>query len=198
MSGCCEQSLVQQLIPVVPVVLVYFGARFAIRNKQVDMVVNAHERFDRLQIKRTEILVEQARMGDGGSGVWSKKRLELEAVLYFDRFWSLQFDSYVAWYEGYIPTSIYLHWLHARWKGLREPSEKWTLNGETLASSLQRVNSSWARSSNRRSRETKRLEEFIGLMAQLRKNRVLDLETTLREVGPARVVRVGRYIFGAL
>lgn len=190
-----QPLLISQLAPVFSAAFIYASTRFSIKNKQLDIVAGFHQRYDQLQVKRTEILVEQARVGEPGA--WSPKRLEVEAVLFFDRFWSLQFDEYVAWYDGYVPTSTYVHWLYARRRELQNPGDNWTLHGETLGSSFTRVEKLWARNLDSGSKETKRLSEFVQLVRELKLSVPVDVEKAIRKVGPGKWVRGRRWSFGA-
>lgn len=180
------------------VVVAYVAARLNLRNKQVDFVLHSHKQFDELQKKRLEIRVEESRLKTIlEDGKWNRERLGLEADMYFDRFWSLQFDGYIAWYDGYVPTSLFTYWLFARWRELYEPTKEWTLGGRTLASSLQVVRKRWATNPDPRSKQTLQLGKFINLMLDLSTGRMVDIDTLLARHGPSTWRRIMRKFFGA-
>jgi hypothetical protein len=130
-----ETEIFWKLIPIITsgltLVVVYLNARFGIRNKQADLVIHFHKQFDELQKKRTELRTAQSENTASVPGAWSQQRLDVEADMFFDRFWSLQFDQFLGWYEGYVPTRLYVYWAFSRWRELHKasPDSEWTLGG---------------------------------------------------------------------
>ena len=127
-----------KLIPIITsalaLVVIYVNVRFGIRNKQADLIIHFHKQFDELQKKRCELRTGESETAAATTGAWSAQRIDIEAEMFFDRFWSLQFDEFLAWYEGYIPTRIYVYWAFSRWRELHKalPGPDWTLSGKTM------------------------------------------------------------------
>lgn len=179
----------------------YTVARFAIRNKQVDFLLYDHKQFDALQEKRTDILVQEKALAAATPGTapagWTRDQLEIEAEVFFERFWSLQFDSYIGWFEGYIPTHLYKFWLFSRWRELSKPSAEWTLAGRTLRSSLARVNDRWHMNPDPKSSQTWQVHNFVNLMLDLGTGRTVDIDELLKKYGPPWWLRWSRRFLGA-
>lgn len=98
--------------------------RFNRRSKQADIQVGFHNRFDGLQVERAKLLCRSA--SDAPSTE------DHQAKIFFDRFWSLQFDQYVAWQHRYVSDDLYRFWVFARWRQLQHPTPDWNLNGLTV------------------------------------------------------------------
>lgn len=109
------------------------------KTKQVDIQGGFHERFDRLQEARARLLLR-------APGNLPPPHSDFEAQIFFDRFWSLQFDQYVAWQQGFVDDDIYRFWVFARWRQLRDSSgTHWLLNGLTPRATFVKVSETWAR-----------------------------------------------------
>jgi hypothetical protein len=186
----------------------WFTFRATARNKQADLIVHFHKQFDELQKKRAEILVAQAERvasedPDANAtlknvSLWSDKKLTIEAQVFFDRFWSLQFDEFHAWYEGYLPTSLYTYWAFARWRQLHDSSEHsadWLLDKRTVAGSLDELWKRWHFDSG----SSTHVMRFIGLMFALKENgnhADPDIARQLRRYGPSLRRRCVRRLLG--
>jgi len=176
----------------------YVTARLSVKNKQIDFLLYDHKQYDELQKKRLEIRIEEARLGTLPTvSEWEKKRLALEVDMFFDRFWSLQFDGYVAWYDGYVPTSLYTFWLLARWREMYDPSPEWTLDKTTVPASLEIVSERWSLNPDPRSRETHQLDKFVRLMTDLGTERNVNIDELLKQYGLSPIRRVLRKFLGA-
>lgn len=176
----------------------YTVARFSIRNKQIDFLLYDHRQFDELQKKRVELLVEKKKLeSDLPSPHWAQEHLQIEAEIFFDRFWSLQFDGFVGWFEGYIPTSLYKHWLFARWQEIVRPTENWTFAGKTMQTSLKRIDEEWPVNLDRKSFQSRELCKFLDLMKELTQGPRVDADLLLRKYGPHSLIRGLRWLFGA-
>lgn len=176
--------------------LAYTTIRSEMRSKQVDVITDDHKRFDELQALRTKILVAETEIQSGVPDCWTKARLEVEATMFFDRFWSLQFDAYIAWLHGYVPSTVYTYWIFARWRELRSPSADWTLAGKTLPSTLGDISERWRRNPDQQSRQSKHVNDFIAIMERLRDHETISIEALLRELGPPRGAALTRKFFG--
>lgn len=187
------------IIAFLALLISYTVARFSIRNKQVDFLLYDHKQFDELQKKRTELLVEQDNRKYGREDQWSETRFLIEVDMFFDRFWSLQFDSFVGWWEGYMPTSLYKFWLFSRWRELSHSSPGWTFaEDRTMRSSLISLNQRWSVNPDPRSSQTMQLSNFMDLMFELSENkRRVDIDALLIKYGPPRAIRTLRKFFGA-
>ena len=191
-----------QVMPIITsllaLVFIYTNARFSIRNKQADLIIHFHKQFDEMQKKRCELLVAQAELASGSAGAWSPERINVEAEMFFDRFWSLQFDQFLAWYEGHLPTSIYIYWVFSRWRELHQPSAGWTVCASTLVSTLDTLNIRWQKNQDKSSRLSAHLTSFFGLMFALKQNAAsAEVEEQLGHFGPSAARRFGRWLFGA-
>jgi hypothetical protein len=178
-------------------VVAYAVARFSIRNKQLDFILYDHKQFDELQKKRCELLVEKARIKAGESGSWKSERLTIEAKMFYDRFWSLQFDGFVAWSDGYLPTSLFIYWLFSRWREFKEPSEDWAFETQTMQTSFADVTKRWHRSPDERSKQSQQVNKFMGLMNALQMSQTTDIKALLATYGPPWWKRKFRKFFGA-
>lgn len=197
-----SSELFWKLVPIVTSLLalavVYANTRFGIRNKQADLVIHFHKQFDELQKKRTELLIAQRERQAAVSNMWSEHRMEIEADLFFDRFWSLQFDQFLAWYEGYIPTRLYVYWAFSRWRELHKATNDWTLSGKTMASTLEELKSRWQNNPDKASRLSTHVSNFLGLMFALKQSAAYaDIDALLYQYGPSMARRRARWLFGA-
>ena len=191
-----------KLVPIITsclaLIVIYANARFGIRNKQADLVIHFHKQFDELQKKRAELLAAQEESAANVKGVWSQQRMKVEAEIFFDRFWSLQFDQFLAWYEGYVPTRIYVYWAFSRWRELHNATPGWTLAGSTMFSTLEELNNRWQSNPDRASRLTTHVTRFLGLMFALKQNAAsADIDDLLCKFGPTRGRQLTRKVFGA-
>lgn len=191
-----------KLVPIVTsllaLVVVYANTRFGVRNKQADLVIHFHKQFDELQKKRTELLTAQRERQAAAGNAWSELRIEVESDLFFDRFWSLQFDQFLAWYEGYVPTRLYVYWAFSRWRELHKATSDWTLAGKTMASTLEDLKNRWQNNPDTASRLSTHVSKFLGLMFALKQSAAYaDIDKLLCEHGPSRARRRIRWLFGA-
>ena len=178
--------------------VVYANARFGIRNKQADLTIHFHKQFDELQKKRAELLVAVAEKKAGVATAWSDERLLIESHVFFDRFWSLQFDQFLAWYEGYVPTRLYIYWVYSRWRELRSPSTDWTFDGKTLVSTLNELRDRWQYSADQSTRLSVHVTKFLTLLTSLKvSSSAADVDALVRRHGPAPYMRLVRRLFGA-
>lgn len=131
------------------------------RTKQVDIQNGFHERFDRLQEYRTRLLLR-------GASTLPTPESDFEAQIFFDRFWSLQFDQYVAWQQGFVDDYVYRFWVFARWRQLRDGGNRhWVLNGMTPRTTFMKVNDSWAREPANRLGRASYVGDFLAMFAAL-------------------------------
>jgi hypothetical protein len=191
-----------KLIPIITscltLVVIYASARFGIRNKQTDLIVHFHKQFDELQKKRMELLTAQSERAANVQGAWSRQRLDIEADIFFDRFWSLQFDEFLAWYEGYVPTRIYVYWAFSRWRELHKATPGWTVSDRTMASTLDELKTRWQNNPDKSSGLSTHVTKFLELMFSLKQNAACaDIDALLRKCGPSYGRRLSRKIFGA-
>lgn len=191
-----------RFVPIVTSVLalavVYANTRFGVRNKQADLVIHFHKQFDELQKKRAELLTAHRERQAAAGNAWSELRIEIESDLFFDRFWSLQFDQFLAWYEGYVPTRLYVYWAFSRWRELHKATNEWTLGGRTMASTLEELKNRWQNNPDTSSRLSTHVSKFLGLMFALRQNAAYaDIDKLLCQFGPSRARRRTRWLFGA-
>lgn len=185
------------LIALCALAVAYAVARFSIRNKQLDFLIYDHKQYDELQKKRCELLVEKARIKASESGCWKLERLNIEAKMFYDRFWSLQFDGFVAWSDGYLPTSLFVYWLYSRWREFNTPSEDWAFDTQTMQTSFTDVTTRWHRSPDQASEQSQQVNKFIGLMSSLQVSQPADMNAILEQFGPSFWRRAIRGFFGA-
>lgn len=176
----------------------WIGNRLSLRLKRADLIVHFHRQFDELQKKRVEILKDIARLkplkaaGGKEEAIESNvEALKLDVKMYFDRFWSLQFDEFHAWYEGYVPTSLYAYWAWARWRQFRldefDANSEWSLEGVNLTKSAGSLRERWAVDTEQASHVAK----FVNLMLTLKDSSPApDMKVLLKRYGPTRRERV--------
>ncbi len=146
------------LLSVVSLILTVQQGR---KTKQVDIQNGFHERFDRLQECRTRLLLRSASALPAPEG-------DFEAQIFFDRFWSLQFDQYVAWQQGYVDDYVYRFWVFARWRQLRSgASRHWALNGATARTTFIKVNETWTREPANRLGKPSFVGDFLSMFGEL-------------------------------
>lgn len=177
--------------------IAYAVARFSIRNKQLDFVLYDHKQFDDLQKKRCELLILKAKVATDPTNAEIAKQLEIEARMFYDRFWSLQFDGFVAWCDGYLPTSLFVYWLFSRWREFQSPSDDWKLGSLTMETAFEDVTDRWHKSPDTNSAQSRQVNRFIGLMSELQTKRATNIRKLLAEHGPPRWLRLLRRPFGA-
>lgn len=173
----------------------FAGARFGVRNKQLDAIIQDQKRFDDLYAARVKILMSISESKKVPFDEQKFDQIDLEARIFFDRFWGLQFDTFLAWHEGYIPTKIYSFWLISRRRQLRKSSADWTLNGRTLASTFAGLNEHWCIPNNLGS-EDEYVVKFVEIMNRLKNDDELNIKKILSKYGPHPVIRLMRKIFG--
>ncbi|MBV4459160.1 hypothetical protein KVG96_14465 [Pseudomonas sp. COR58] len=191
-----------KLIPIITsilaLVVIYANARFGLRNKQADLIIHFHKQFDELQKKRAELLTAHSERAASVEGAWSQQRTEVEAEMFFDRFWSLQFDQFLAWYEGYVPTRLYVYWAFSRWRELHTTTAEWTIANRTMASTLDQLKNRWQNNPDKSSRLSTHVSNFLGLMFALKQTSTsADMNDLLRRYGPSSLRRLARLFFGA-
>jgi hypothetical protein len=189
-----EVAVSALVVSLIALLISYVNARLNIRNKQIDAIFHDHKRFDELQALRAALRVAELDVGKNGG--WSLERFEMEVTSFFDRFWSLQFDAYIAWLAGYIPSSIYTYWLFSRWRELHEPSDGWTLSKHTLATSLTEIDTRWKKNPDPKSDQSKHVNDFLSMMFELKERNSVDINKLLTEFGPGRARGLIRQIFG--
>lgn len=186
--------------PMIGAVMGFLGgiisARLSIRNKQADLIVHFHRQFDELQKKRTEIRVALAKRSDQSK--FSEKTpdaekspeeraLDVEIDMFFQRFWRLQFDEFHAWYEGYIPTSLYAYWAYARWRQFHFNSQSWRLGDKDLRTSVSELPDRWAVDTG----QATHVGNFVNLMQTLKSNSAApNLKQLFQTYGPSRRERL--------
>ncbi len=191
-------KLVQVFTSLLTLAVIYLNARFGIRNKQADMIIHFDKQFDELQEKRVELLVARRELAAGVEEAWSTQRIEVEAGMFYDRFWSLQFDQFVGWYEGYVPTRLYVYWAFSRWREFHKPTDDWSIAGHTLVSTLDDLKNRWQNNPDRSSGLSTHVTRFLELMYALRQSAAsADIDTLLGKCGPSWLRRTGRRMFGA-
>lgn len=193
-------SVLAQLSPWLSAAFIYASARFSLRNKQLDMVLHCHSRFDELQKERLRLQLAVLRAKARATDVEAPLSADVvsQVAMFFDRFWSLQFDEFIAWHGGYLPTAMYQHWLFARWRELQHPSSEWTFGKDNMKSSFeQRVEARWARVPDEKSTLTRELRQFVALISELSSNPNPDIARALRTHGPRHSVSLVRKVFGA-
>lgn len=197
-------ELFWKLIPIITsalaLVVIYVNVRFGIRNKQADLIIHFNKQFDELQKKKCELLTGQCEATASTPGAWSQQRIDREAQMFFDRFWSLQFDEFVAWYEGYVPTRLYVYWAFSRWRELNKAQQGSddTLCGKTMRSTLAELNNRWQSNPDRKSKLSIHVSNFLGLMNTIKQNAATaDIDKLLRTHGPNLGTRWARWFFGA-
>lgn len=196
--GALQPPLWSAIFAMLAVGVAYVATRLNLRHKQLDFIMYDNKQFDELQKKRLEIrIVEAAKRAGNDESEATKARLTLEATMFFERFWTLQFDGFIAWYEGYLPTSLYTYWLFARWRELSEPSAEWTLAEQTLKSSLDSIRKRWASNPDPNSMQTVQVGKFLNLMLDLGTGRMIDIGSLLKKHGPSSTKRRLRKFFGA-
>ncbi|UUX96341.1 hypothetical protein [Aquabacterium sp. J223] len=191
-----------KLIPIVTsclaLAVVYANTRFGLRNKQADLVIHFHKQFDELQKKRTELLTAHRERDAKMTSAWSPQRIDIESDMFFDRFWSLQFDQFLAWYEGYVPTRLYVYWAFSRWRELHKASDEWTFASKTMASTLEDLKNRWQSNPDKSSSLSTHVTSFLGLMFALKQNAAYaDIGALLSTYGPSKPRRLARWLFGA-
>lgn len=185
---------------VLTLTFIYTNARFNIRNKQEDMIIHFHKQYDVLQMKRVELLIASKERENAvvKNFCWSQERLAVESDVLFDRFWSLQFDEFVAWYEGYVPTNLYLYWVFSRWRELHVKDAGWEIAGKNLSTTLSSLSDRWKCDYDSNSKRSMHVRRFLDLMRALKNNPShIHLEDHLCEFGPHRFARYFRTLFGA-
>ncbi|KAB0577067.1 hypothetical protein F7Q92_17040 [Ideonella dechloratans] len=105
--------------------------------KQADILSGLNSRFDALQAERAKLLTRTTPI--------PPIEKDYEVHIFFDRFWSLQFDEFVAWQHGNLADEVYRFWTFARWRQLTNPPEDWIINGSSVKSSLQEACRRWTR-----------------------------------------------------
>ena len=183
-------------LPTAACALTYVGVRTSTRNKQRDIVGHFHDRFDLILDKRAEIKILELDERTPNR----KQEIKIMGEVFFERFWGHQFDQFVAWYDGYIPTHLYLYWLFARRRELRNASENWIFDGQTMDTSRKVFEARWGDASTEvriPMNHLKYMTNFLRLIKDCAENTHLDLESRLIEAGPRCWVRRFRKFIGA-
>lgn len=161
----------QALAAVVALVISLFSAWLGIRvsrsAKQADIQVDMHARFDRLQEVRTGLLVESK-----VPGFIETDAYKVKVEVFFDRFWSLQYDQFIAWRQRLVPDHLYIMWMHARWKQVQDccrgqAPPLWRLGSENIQQSAVRLSARWRRTAKLEHLNTDYLADFLLLLDAL-------------------------------
>ena len=185
-------------LPIIGAFIGFLGglisARLSQRNKQADLIVHFHRQFDEMQKKRTEIRIAWANRGSKTALSFDNPAdiaLSTEIEMFFDRFWSLQFDEFHAWYEGYIPTSLYTYWAWARWRQFHFSSPGWNYGERNLRSTVKSLPERWAINTD----DSSHVAKFVNLMLTLYdQSAAPDLKRLLKEYGPSGWERIARHL----
>lgn len=180
-------------------IIAYLGVRIAVRNKQTDVTMIFHKQFDALQAERARILAVS-------SATPTATRAQItEAQIFYDRFWSLQFDQFVAWYDGYVPTRLYQYWVYSKWKMMRGGNQSDSaLSGLSFGDSvtgrsdLQYVGviKRWAQSEVANAAHSRHVQRFVGLLKEMNESETWD-KGWIDRAGPSWVIRMARKFIGA-
>lgn len=184
--------------PMIGAVMGFLGGlistRLSIRNKQADLIVHFHRQFDELQKKRTELRVALAKRGSEPALADNNPAdlaLKAEIDMFFDRFWSLQFDEFHAWYEGYIPMSLYTYWAWARWRQFHFSGPSWKFDDKSLRTTVSDLPDRWAVNTD----DSTHVAKFVNLMLTLKdQSAAPDLTELLKRYGPSRRERLAATI----
>lgn len=181
----------QALASVVALVISLFSAWLGIRvsrsAKQADIQVEMHARFDRLQEVRTELLV-RSKKGDATE----TDAYKVEVEIFFDRFWSLQYDQFIAWRQWLVPDHLYIMWTHARWTQVQDclrdkAPQHWQLGSENIQQSALRVSERWRRTAKLEHLSTDYLADFLLLLDAFScLDDFDDVQAILSDISPLR------------
>lgn len=116
--------------------------------------------------------------------------------MYFDRFWSLQFDEFHTWYEGYVPTSLYAYWAWATWRQFRldefDANSEWSLDGVSLTRAAGLLRERWAVDTE----QAFHVAKFVNLMLTLKDSSAApDMTGLLKRYGPTRRDRIAALFY---
>lgn len=109
----------------------------------------------------------------------------------------MQFDDYLSWYYGYIPSDVYSFWLYSRWRQFHDPNDSWGMAGISFKESFEQIQSIWKQGPARQSRESKLIDNFFSIMEQLRDNPAANIRQLIEESSPTTWHRTRRWLFGA-
>lgn len=154
-------ALLAALISVTSVFVNWFITR---KGKQADTQLAMHQRFDQLQIVRTRLLSLPCT-----KTFVDHEAHRIEVNLFFDRFWSLQFDQFNAWRQGHIPDDVYRGWMYARWAQSQStrrgnPPKHWQFGDLGVHRSMLTVIATWAKPDSERRRSVRDIDDFLLLL----------------------------------
>jgi hypothetical protein len=134
------------------------------KGKQADTQIAMHQRFDALQVVRADLLSRRQSKGFKGNAAY-----QIEVSLFFDRFWSLQFDQFNAWRQGHIPDDIYKGWMYARCAQSqkcrsRNPPRHWNFGHTDVYRSMLFAIVTWAKPDGERRRSVRDVDDFLLLL----------------------------------
>lgn len=167
-----EQQSIQTLAPavsalvagmafIVSLLSLYLNFRFQRRSKQTDIQIGFHVRFDNLQVERANLLAR--------TGTLPAPEGDHQAKIFFHRFWSLQFDQYLAWQRQYVADDIYRLWVFSRWHQFNGPTSDWSINGRTVGSTFDEIDKEWPRDPLSAARRRALVAGFLNLHQELRR-----------------------------
>lgn len=148
----------------VAVASVFFNWAITRRGKQADTQIAMHQRFDALQVVRADLLSRAQ-----GKDFEDNAAYQIEVGLFFDRFWSLQFDQFNAWRQGHIPDDVYRGWMYARCAQSRKsregtPPKHWKFGNTDVYRSMLFAIVTWAKPDGERRRSVRDIDDFLLLL----------------------------------
>ena len=161
------ENMVSIFAVVVALFSAWIGIRMSRANKQADIQMEMHARFDRLQEVRTLLLTEAHEPSFAETEVY-----QLKVDIFFDRFWSLQYDQFIAWLHWHVPDQLYMMWMHARWKQIQDCRNGrvpplWRLGSQDIHKAAQRVSERWRPTTQLRHLGKDHLMDFLLLLDAL-------------------------------
>lgn len=141
-AGIALRDGIAVIALVVSFFTLYITYFFSLLSKRNDTEGGFHARFDKLQETRAELLCAYTPSARASE---SRRLTRKQVMIFYDRFWSLQFDEYTAWQKGFISHDVYRYWAMARWHQFRFPSNDWNFTDKlTFAESFELIKKKWA------------------------------------------------------
>lgn len=126
------------------VLVISFRLSKAVQKSNIWQIFN--KRFEEILVLREEIekLFIANTQSNTPSNTQSNTPLDTKYNLYVGRFWSLQFDQYGQWMDGFVSDEVFAYWMACRWQEhkLNEKfcNKTFIENWEDWSSKAQRAN----------------------------------------------------------
>ena len=172
--------------------VVWNNARASVRNKQADTVAAFNKQFDVLQKERSDLTASKP---DTDKAAAARRGLQVKILM--DRFWSLQFEQFLAWRSGFVPTDLYIYWAFSRWRGFKDVSSSWGVPGFYSSVAFCSICLEWEGKSSDGLDLPTPCKHFLRYMQELRESpTAAGLQQLLWTHAPNRVLVFIRKLFG--